>query len=110
MADITDFRMREILRRGKRMRRVKENHLLIGLFCACTALMGGIASTMTIVTDTIPQSSLVVGAYGTVLLHTNAGAYVLVGLLAFVAGVATTALCLRARHKNNDKNKGEPTK
>ncbi|MEG1780445.1 MAG: hypothetical protein RR225_05800 [Clostridium sp.] len=100
MTDRTDCRMNEVLRRVKKRRRAQENHMLTGLSCACVVLLGSLLSTIGSVVGVMPQSGAVIGAYGTVLLHSGAGAYVLVGLLAFVAGVIITALCVRMQHKN----------
>ena len=46
------------------------------------------------------------GMYGTILLHEDAGGYVLVGVVAFAAAAAITALCFRLRSKENHRNDG----
>lgn len=51
----------------------------------------------------------VAGAYGAVLLQDGAGAYVVIGIAAFAAGVAVTVLCVRlksraARRMNEEDN------
>ncbi|MEG1459075.1 MAG: hypothetical protein RSJ40_07190 [Acetivibrio sp.] len=101
MTDKTDCRMAEVLRRAKKRRRAQENYLLAGLSFVCIALLGSFTGTIAIVTDIMPQSNIVMDAYGTVILHSGASVYVLVGLLAFVAGVVITVLCFRTQHKNN---------
>lgn len=46
--------------------------------------------------------------YGSMVLSDNAGGYVLVGVISFVAAVALTLLCLKYRNrKKNDSKKGQ---
>ena len=39
------------------------------------------------------------GMYGTILLHEDAGGYVLVGVISFTAAVVITALCIKLRER-----------
>ncbi|MEG1176789.1 MAG: hypothetical protein RSD27_08540 [Ruthenibacterium sp.] len=114
MTDRTDRRMSEVLRRAKKRRRAQETHLLAGLSCACVALLSSLVGAVGSVAGAMPQSDIVTGAYGAVLLHSGASVYVLVGLLAFIAGVMITALCMKMRQKNSrdaaEKNHEENTK
>lgn len=45
-----------------------------------------------------------IAMYGSMLLHEDAGGYVLVGVIAFTAAVIITVLCIRYA----EKNRGEP--
>ena len=40
------------------------------------------------------------GMYGSALLYSSAGGYVLAGVLSFALGVAVTVLCIRYKKKN----------
>ena len=46
------------------------------------------------------------GAFGAMLLREDAGGYVLVGVVAFAAAAAITALCFRLRSKEKRRNDG----
>ena len=46
------------------------------------------------------------GVFGTMLLREDAGGYVLVGVVAFAAAAAITALCFRLRSKEKRRNDG----
>ena len=46
------------------------------------------------------------GGFGAMLLHEDAGGYVLVAVVSFAAAVAITALCFRLRIRENQKKDG----
>ena len=46
------------------------------------------------------------GGFGAMLLHEDAGGYVLVGVVSFAAAAAITALCFRLRIRENQKKDG----
>ena len=46
------------------------------------------------------------GVFGAMLLREDAGGYVLVGVVAFAAAAAITALCFRLRSKENHRKDG----
>jgi hypothetical protein len=50
------------------------------------------------------------GMYGSALLYSSAGGYVLAGVLAFTAGVAVTVICIRSRKKQDKKDKNREDK
>ena len=45
------------------------------------------------------------GLSGATMLLENAGGYVLVGVLCFIAAVVITVLCIRAKERNNKRDK-----
>ena len=47
------------------------------------------------------------GMYGTILLHEDAGGYVLVGVAAFAAAVVLTVVCMRLHEREKQKQKHE---
>ncbi|MEG0900237.1 MAG: hypothetical protein RSF40_11080 [Oscillospiraceae bacterium] len=113
MINKTDCRLAAVMQRAKKIRHSQENNLIARLSFACVSLLCGFLGTIAIVSDAIPQNDITADAYGTMLLYSSAGAYVLVGLLAFVAGVAITLLCIRTSRKNKsftseEKNSEKP--
>ena len=46
------------------------------------------------------------GGFGAMLLHEDAGGYVLVGVVSFAAATAFTALCFRLRNRESQKKGG----
>ena len=52
------------------------------------------------------------GMYGTILLHEDAGGYVLVGVISFTVAVVITALCIklreRERHRKDTERENTP--
>ena len=46
------------------------------------------------------------GGFGAMLLHEDAGGYVLVGVVSFAAAVVITALCFRLKSKENQRKDG----
>ncbi|MEG0615470.1 MAG: hypothetical protein RR540_06910, partial [Oscillospiraceae bacterium] len=101
MAERTDCRLEEILRRAKVMQHSQENRLLAGFSCACVSLLCGFLGIIGSVSDVISQSGVVFGAYGTVLLQSGAVVFLFIGVSAFFAGIAVTILCVRYHRKNH---------
>ena len=82
--------LNQILIRSEALRRRKDLHAMQGLavsaasiFCMLAAFIGALGWTGSEETRTV---------YGSFLLSAETGGYVLVAVLAFVAGVITTAL------------------
>ena len=107
MTCTTDTRVRAIRSRTRQYRaRCKARQLSILTACSLL-LLAGIGLLLN-----HAQSSgvaTVAGAYGAVLLQDGAGAYVVIGIAAFAAGVAVTVLCVRlksraARRMNEEDN------
>ena len=103
MTGKTETRMWEIHRRTRRYRRQHETRLLSVLTVCCLFLLAGIGVLFRSVQA--PGIVSVAEGYGAVLLRSDAGAYVIVGICAFVIGVSATMLCIRL--KNKPKNSTE---
>ena len=92
----TEIRMRKIHSRARQYRaRCKARRRICLTACAllllaCVGLLLGGAQS--------PGVAAVADGFGAVLLRNGAGAYVVVGLLAFALGVLATVLCFRRRH------------
>ena len=107
MTCTTDTRVRAIRSRTRQYRARCEARQLSILTACSLLLLSGIGLLLN-----HAQSSgvaTVAGAYGAVLLQDGAGAYVVIGIAAFAAGVAVTVLCVRlksraARRMNEEDN------
>ena len=107
MTCTTDTRVRAIRSRTRQYRARCEARQLSILTACSLLLLAGIGLLLN-----HAQSSgvaTVAGAYGAVLLQGGAGAYVVIGIAAFAAGVAVTVLCVRlksraARRMNEEDN------
>ena len=97
MTGKTETRMWEIHRRTRRYRRQHETRLLSFLTVCCLFLLAGIGVLFRSVQA--PGIVSVAEGYGAVLLRSDAGAYVIVGICAFVIGVSATMLCIRLKSK-----------
>lgn len=88
----TEIRVREVHRRVREKRRRRERRIRSGLTGTSLCLLAGIVWLLKGVQT--PGVSTVAGSYSTVLLRDGAGAYILVGIAAFVLGVMVTMLCI----------------
>ena len=98
MTGKTEARLREIRSRTKQYRKKYENRLLTCLAMCNLILFAGIGVLFRSVQG--PGTVAVADAYGTVLLRDGAGVYVVSGIVAFVAVVALTVICIRLKKKN----------
>ena len=89
----TEIRVREVHRRVREKRRRRERRIRSGLTGSRLCLLAGIG--WVVVGVRTPGVSTVAGSYSAVLLRDGAGAYILVGIAAFVLGVVVTMLCIR---------------
>lgn len=97
MTGTTDSRIQEIYRRTKQYRQRLERRVL-SMLTACTLLLlTGIGQLLQQVQT--PGISTVANAYGAVLLRNDVGAYIVLGIVAFAAGVAFTVICIRWKKK-----------
>lgn len=80
---------REVRRRTRKYRRRYEQVTLTILSMLCLILSG---SMLPLLSRAGMASSTVPGGYSSVLLHSGASAYVVVGIAAFVTGCIVTAL------------------
>ena len=95
MTEKTETRLREIRRRTRQYRKECETRLLTCLMMCNLFLFAGIGVLFRSVQK--PGTVSVADAYGTVLLRDGAGGYVVIGIVAFVAGVALTVACIRLK-------------
>ena len=100
MTGKTETRMWEIHRRTRRYRRQHESRLLFFLTVWFLFLLAGIGVLFRSVQA--PGIVSVAEGYGAVLLRSDAGAYVIVGICAFVIGVSATMLCIRLKSKSKN--------
>jgi len=87
--------VRRVKLRIRELQRRSENRIIGGLSAACAALalslIGAIGAT------TGGGRGGATELYGAMLLYDDAGGYVFAGVLAFMAGVVVTVLCIRHR-------------
>ena len=93
-----------ILRRMGALRRKRERRRDAGLTAVSFMLCVSLAGMFRALTDG-GGTGHVPGMYGSALLYSSAGGYVLAGVLAFTAGVVITVLCFRHRHRTEEKEK-----
>ena len=101
MTGKTETRVREIQSRTRQYRRQRENRVLSSLAAFSLFLLAGIGVLFGSVQT--PGVAAVADGYGAVLLRDGAGAYVVIGLLAFVIGVTVTVLCIRLKNKSTNR-------
>lgn len=93
----TAKRVELVKKRVRENRRRNERHSIYGLSALCVflfAALAGMAGTVIGQTQTATH-----GLFGAMLLHENAGGYVLVGVVSFAMAVTITVLCIRHRFK-----------
>ena len=98
MTGKTEIRMREIRSRTRQYRKRYETRLLSCLTVCSLFLLAGIGILFGNVQT--PGIVAVAEGYGAVLLRDGAGAYVVIGLFAYVIGVSVTILCIRLKNKS----------
>ena len=103
MQGSTETVLREIKRREAQLRNRREKRGILRL----SAYTGMLLTVLTLCV--VGWSRNVPGlmrptAYGSILLVEGAGGYVLVSMIAFMAGVAVTVLCIRNRGKHQASN------
>ena len=89
MTSMTETRMREIRSRTRQYRKRYETQMLFCLTICSLFFLVGIGALL---------KSVQTPGYGAVLLRDGAGAYVVLGIAAFVIGAAVTVLCIRLRN------------
>ena len=101
MTGKTETRVREIRSRTRQYRRQHENRVLFSLAAFSLFLLAGIGGVFK--SAQTPGIAAVADGYGAVLLRDGAGAYVVIGLFAFVIGVTVTVLCIRLKNKSTNR-------
>ncbi|MEG0839831.1 MAG: hypothetical protein RSF33_08530 [Hydrogenoanaerobacterium sp.] len=104
MNDRTQYRVEQVLVRAKKLCLKREKHLLKGMSAMCLLLTISLVGAFGAVTSSLLPGTAEIAQFGAVLLWNGASAYVLIGVLAFTAGVAVTVLCLRMQRKKNCEN------
>lgn len=96
----TDKRTTRVEQCVRALRR-RRRRLTAALYFLCAVLAAGLYLSLARGPGSglAPGRGLVPGLYGATLLSEEAGGYVLMGVLAFAAGVALTVLCIRHREK-----------
>ena len=105
MTGKTETRMQEIRCRTRQYRKRYETRLLSCLTLCSLFLLAGIGVLFRSVQT--PGIVSIAEGYGAVLLRDGAGAYVVIGIAAFVVGASVTVLCIRL--KNRSKNRTDRT-
>ena len=98
----TEERIELVKKRMYEYHRRQERRTVCRLSVLCTLLFLSLVGAMGIMQS---QPINVTGMYGTILLHEDAGGYVLVAVVSFAAA-AITALCFRLRSRENQKKDG----
>ena len=96
-----ETRMREIRSRTRQYRGRYETRLFSFLTVCSLFLLTGIGVILRRVQT--PGIPMVANGYSGVLLRDGAGAYVVIGLFAYVIGVSVTILCIRLKHKSTNR-------
>lgn len=90
------------------LHRKRQNRLTAMLCALCLILTGSLVEVIGALGGR--GQGRVTGLYGTTMLFEDAGSYVLVGVIAFIAAVVITVLCIRYQEKQKkscEKNGGE---
>ena len=98
MTGKTETRVREIRSRTQQYRKRYEAWLFSCLTLCSLFLLAGIGVLFRSVQT--PGVAAVAYGYGGVLLRDGAGAYVVIGIAAFVIGVSVTVLCIRLKNRS----------
>lgn len=98
----TDEMTLAIHARAKALRREGENRRIMLLGGASTALTAALAALI-VAFGGAGHRPVGAGFAAATLLGDGAGGYVLAGVAAFMAGVATAVTCIRRRNKNDRK-------
>ena len=94
----TEKRVELVKKRVHEKYRRKERRVICRLSALCTALSAFLVGT---VHTAAGQQITARGMYGSILLHEDAGGYVLVGVISFSTAVMITVLCIRLREREH---------
>ena len=92
----TEKRIELVKKRMHEYHRRQERRTVCRLSVLCTLLFLSLVGTMRIMHS---QPIDITGMYGTILLHEDAGGYVLVAVISFTVAVVITALCIKFRKR-----------
>ena len=100
----TARRVALVKQRVRENTRRRQRRGIYGLSAACMLLFAVLTQAAgTVVGPGQPEAW---GVFGAMLLREDAGGYVLVAVVSFVAAAAITALCFRLRNRENQKKGG----
>ena len=100
----TAKRVALVKRRARENTRRRQRRRLRGTSALCMLLFAALVGTMrTVIGQTQPAAQ---GMLGAMLLHADAGGYVLVAVVSFAAAVVITMLCIRLRNRENQNRGG----
>ena len=100
----TARRVALVKQRVRENTRRRQRREAISLSVACMLLCAVLTQAAGMVVG--PGQTAAQGIFGAMLLREDAGGYVLVGVVAFAAAAAITALCIRLRNRKNQKKGG----
>ena len=100
----TARRVALVKQRVRENTRRRQRRGIYGLSAACMLLCAVLTQAAGMVVG--PGQTAAQGIFGAMLLREDAGGYVLVGVVAFAAAAAITALCFRLRSKENHRKDG----
>ena len=92
----TEKRIELVKKRMHEYHRRQERRTVCRLSVLCTLLFLSLVGTMGRMQS---QPIDITGMYGTILLHEDAGGYVLVAVISFTVAVVITALCIKFRKR-----------
>ncbi len=99
----TESRVDLVVSRARSRRRVQEKRSIRLLSSACAVLTLCIIGLVTSLSQ--PGMGDVVGLYGATIFYDQAGGYILVALVSFVAAVAITLGCRAYRRNTESRNR-----
>ena len=100
----TKTRIALVKKRMHEYHRRQERRTVCRLSVLCTLLFLSLVGAMGIMQS---QPINVTGMYGTILLHEDAGGYVLVAVISFTVAVVITALCIKFRKRGQKSQDAE---
>ena len=100
----TARRVALVKQRVRENTRRRQRRGIYGLSAACVLLCVVLMQTAGMVVGQGQPAAW--GVFGAMLLREDAGGYVLVAVVSFVAAAAITALCFRLRNRENQKKGG----
>ena len=97
----TTERIRRVKLLTRELQHKRETILLGGLSALCLVLSFSLVGVIRSMTGGVQGKAK--GTYGAMLLHEDAGGYVLVGVIAFAVATVITVVCIRYREKSKKK-------
>ena len=95
----TEKRVELVKKRVHEKYRRKKRRRIYRLSALCMALFAFLVGTVHTATGQTQITAW--GMYGSILLHEDAGGYVLVGVISFATAVMITVLCIRFREREH---------